>query len=77
MCAGLAVPAMAQQSPPAAPPQSPLASPPPCEAFRKNADNDWVPKQDMTVPGPNGPVQIKAGTIVNDDLQDELDDRCK
>lgn len=26
---------------------------------------------------PHGPVQVKAGTIVSDDLQDELDDRCK
>jgi hypothetical protein len=31
----------------------------------------------MTVPGATGPKQIKAGTIVNDELQDELDDRCK
>jgi hypothetical protein len=73
MCAGLAVPALAQQTPL----ESPLTSPPPCEAFRKNADDDWVAKQDITVPGLTGPVQIKAGTIVNDDLQDELDDRCK
>jgi hypothetical protein len=77
MCAGSALPALAQQSPPATPLQSPLASPPPCEAFRKNADDDWVARQDLTVPGLSGPVQIKAGTIVNDDLQDELDDRCK
>ena len=77
MCAGLAVPALVQQSPLATPPQGPLTSPPPCEAFRKNADDDWVAKQDITVPGLTEPVQIKAGTIVNDDLQDELDDRCK
>jgi hypothetical protein len=32
---------------------------------------------DMTLPGPSGPVQVKAGTIVGDDLHDELDDRCK
>jgi hypothetical protein len=38
-------------------------------AFTKNTDDDWVAKQDMTVPGPTGPVQIKAGTIVSDDLQ--------
>ena len=71
-----AVPAMAQR--PSAPSQSPpAASPPPCEAFTRNEDQDWVAKQDMTVPGPTGPKQIKAGTIVNDELQDQLDDRCK
>jgi hypothetical protein len=75
MCVALAVPAMAQRPP--APPQSPPpTSPPPCEAFTRNADDDWVAKQDMIVPGPTGPVQIKAGTIVDDDLQDDLDDRC-
>jgi hypothetical protein len=76
LCAGLAVPAIAQQSPPT-PPQDPLQSPLPCEDFRKNEDMDWVAKQDMTVPGPTGPVQIKTGMVVNDDLQIELDDRCK
>ena len=55
----------------------PAASPPPCEAFTRNEDQDWVAKQDMTVPGPTAPKQIKAGTIVNDELQDALDDRCK
>ena len=64
---------LAQKAPSPAPPPPPL----PCDAFKKNEDQDWVAKQDMTVPGPNGPVQIKAGTVVNDDLQDELDDRCK
>ena len=73
MCA---VPAMAQRPP--APPQSPPPTNPlPCEAFVRNADDDWVAKQDITIPGPNGQVQIKAGTVVNDDLQDDLDDRCK
>ena len=72
MCA---VPAMAQHLP--APPQ-PLPDPPlPCEAFTLNADDDWVAKQDITVPGPTGPVQIQAGTVVDDDLQDELDDQCR
>jgi hypothetical protein len=73
MCA---VPAMAQQSPPA-PPERPPQGLPPCDAFRKNEDMDWVTKQDMMLPGPNGPVQVKAGTVVEDALQDELDDRCK
>jgi hypothetical protein len=67
----LAVPSTAQQSP------SPSPAQPPCDAFTKNADGDWVAKQDMTLPGPTGPVQIKAGTPVDDDMQDELDDRCK
>jgi hypothetical protein len=72
MCA---VPAMAQRLP--APPQ-PLPDPQlPCEAFTLNADDDWVAKQDITVPGPTGPVQIQAGTVVDDDLQDELDDQCR
>jgi hypothetical protein len=40
-------------------------------------EDDWVAKQDITVPGPNGPVQIRAGTVVDDDLQEELDDQCR
>jgi hypothetical protein len=32
---------------------------------------------DMTLPGPTGPVLIKARTVVDDNLQDELDDQCK
>ena len=72
MCA---VPAMAQRLP--APPQ-PLPDPPlPCEAFTLNVEDDWVAKRDITVPGPTGPVQIQAGTVVDDDLQDELDDQCR
>jgi hypothetical protein len=72
MCA---VPAIAQRLP--LPPQ-PLPEPPlPCEAFTLNVEDDWVAKQDITVPGPNGPVQIRAGTVVDDDLQDELDDQCR
>jgi hypothetical protein len=76
LAAGVGIPALAQQSPPAAPPQTSAASPP-CEAFTKNADDDWVAKQDMTLPGPTGPVQIQAGSVVSDELQDELADRCK
>jgi hypothetical protein len=75
LCIGafLAVPSVAQQTPPA----SPTSALPPCDAFKKNIEGDWVAKQDITVPGPTGPVQIKAGRPVDDDLQDELDDRCK
>ena len=76
LCVGLVVPAMAQR-PPAPPESPPAANPPSCEAFTRNEDQDWVAKKDMTVPAPTGSKQIKAGTIVNDELQDELDDRCK
>jgi len=71
MAGWLALPSSAQQGP------SPPPALQPCDAFTKNADGDWVATQDMTLPGPNGPVQIKAGTPVDDDMQDELDDRCK
>jgi hypothetical protein len=72
IAAGSGFAAAAQQPPP----QSPPADPPPCEAFTKNADGDWVTKRGMTLPGPSGPAQVKAGIIVSDDLQDELDNRC-
>src|ERR1041384_7089495 len=71
-----AVPALAQRSLPT-PPQPPVQVPPPCDAFKKNEDIDWVTKQDMILPRPNGPAQVKAGTVVDEALQDELDDRCK
>jgi|HubBroStandDraft_4_1064222.scaffolds.fasta_scaffold06096_5 hypothetical protein len=72
VAAGLAFPAMAQQSPP-------------CPAFMKNDKGDWIAKQDIMVPAPTrsghmkvpGPVQIKAGQRVDDDMQEELDERCK
>ena len=62
--AGLAFPVMAQQTLP-------------CGSFAKNGDGDWVATRDVTVPGPNGPVEIKEGTIASDQLQDRLDTECK
>jgi hypothetical protein len=70
-----AVPAVAQRLP--APPEPSPDPPLPCEAFTLNVEDDWVAKQDITVPGPNGPVRIPAGTVVDDDMQDELDDQCR
>src|SRR3954451_11314414 len=71
---------MAQQPPPETN-QTPLARPLPgalpCTSFRKNAEGDWVAKQGMMVPGPSGPIQVAAGTVLSEDLQEELDDRCK
>src|SRR5262249_42443366 len=68
---GLGCPAMAQRLPP--PPQlltqDPQENPLPCEAFTLNADDDWVAKRDITMPGPNGQVRLKAGTVVDDELQ--------
>jgi len=49
----------------------------PCGSFAKNGDGDWVATRDVTVPGPNGPVEIKEGTIASDQLQDRLDTECK
>src|SRR4051794_12047844 len=75
LTAGVASPPAAQQ------PSSPQAPLPPapisCDAVKKNMDGDWVTKQDMMLPGPTGPVQIKAGIPLNDDLQDDLDGGCK
>src|SRR3954452_24024792 len=72
LTAGVASPTAAQQ------PSSPQAPLPPapisCDAVKKNMDGDWVTKQDMMLPGPTGPVQIKAGIPLNDDLQDDLDE---
>ena len=58
---------------------SPQNSPagPPCEAFTRNSEGEWVAKRDVMVPGPGGMVQIKAGQPVDDDLQQQLDDRCQ
>ena len=59
---------MAQQNPPFQGPH--------CDAFTKNADGEWVAKQDMTILGPFGPVKIKAGQPVDDEIQERLDDLC-
>jgi hypothetical protein len=69
VASGLAFPAMAQQT-------APLQGPH-CDAFTKNADGEWVAKQDMTILGPFGPVKIKAGQPVDEEMQDRLDDLCK
>jgi hypothetical protein len=70
-----AFPAAAQQPAPQTPLSSSLL---PCDAFKKNLDGDWVAKRDVMVPGPTGPIQIKAGTPVDEVvLQDELEHRCK
>jgi hypothetical protein len=64
VAAGVAFPAMARQS---------LS----CDAFKRNPEGDWVATQNVTVPGPTGPVEIKAGQAVDDDIQDRLDAQCK
>src|SRR3954465_12704046 len=71
LTAGVVSPSAAQH-----PSSSPPPLPPPpisCDWVKKNIEGDWVTKQDMTLPGPAGPVRIKAGTPLNDDLQDELE----
>jgi len=60
---------MAQQNPPFRGPH--------CDAFTKNAEGEWVAKQDMTILGPFGPVNVKAGQPVDDEMQERLDDLCK
>jgi len=47
-----------------------------CEAFAKNMEGDWVAKQNMTVAGPTGQVEIKAGQPVDDAMQKRLDAQC-
>ena len=64
LAVALAFPAMAQQSLP-------------CGSFAKNGDGDWVATRDVTVPGPNGPVEVKDGNIVSDELQGRLDAQCR
>jgi len=66
---GLAFPAMAQQSPPLQGPH--------CDAFTKNGEGEWIAKQDVTILGPFGPVKIKAGHPVEEEMQERLDDLCK
>jgi hypothetical protein len=63
VAAGLAFPAMAQQALP-------------CDAFTK-VNGEWVAKRDVMVPGPGGMVQIKAGRTIDEELQQQLDDRCQ
>jgi hypothetical protein len=64
LAVALVFPAVAQQ-------------PLPCDSFTKNGDGDWVATRDVTVPGSNGPVEVKEGNIANDDLQDRLDSQCR
>jgi hypothetical protein len=71
--AGLAFPAIAQQSPPPAPPAQGLL----CDAFTKPGNGDCVAKKDVMVPGPGGMALVKAGQPVNDETQERLDDQCK
>jgi hypothetical protein len=73
---GLALPAVAQQSPPRPPPSQPQQGLL-CDAFAKAANGDWVAKKDVIVPGPGGMVLLKAGQPVDDELQQRLDDECK
>jgi hypothetical protein len=72
-------PTFAQQPPPSTdqPLARPLPGALPCTSFKKNAEGDWAAKQAMVVPGSSGPVQVAAGTVLSEDLQIELDDRCK
>ena len=69
VASGLVFPVMAQQNPPFQEPH--------CDAFTKNAEGEWAAKQDMTILGPFGPVNIKAGQPVDDEMQERLDDLCK
>jgi len=68
---GLAFTATAQQRPQEAPPNLP------CDAFRKNDDGEWVATRKVTIPAPFGMVEIKAGQVVEEDLQERLDAQCK
>jgi hypothetical protein len=62
VASGLVSPLMAQQNPPFQGPH--------CDAFTQNAEGEWVAKQDMTILGPFGPVNIKAGQPVDDEMQE-------
>ena len=44
---------------------------------RKTRRANGSAKQDMTVLGPFGPVKIKAGQPVDEEMQERLDDPCK
>ena len=69
VASGLVFPAMAQQNPPLQEPH--------CDAFTKDPDGEWVPKQDITILGPFGPVKIRAGQPVDEEMQERLDELCK
>jgi hypothetical protein len=69
---GLAFSAMAQQQRP----QEPLPALA-CDAFRKNNDGEWVANRNIMVPAPFGMVELKAGQVVEEDLQERLDAQCK
>ena len=71
--AGLASPAMAQQSPPPQSPPQGLS----CDAFTRNSEGDWIAKREVTVPSASGTMLLKAGQQVDDQLQERLDDQCK
>ena len=68
VASGLVFLLMAQQNPPFQGPH--------CDAFT-NAQGEWVAKQEMTILGPFGPVNIKTGQPVDDEMQERLDDLCK
>lgn len=57
-------------------PANPSFEEPHCNAFTKNAQAEWVAKQNMTILGPFGPVNIKVGQPVDDEMQERLDDLC-
>jgi hypothetical protein len=57
-------------------PQEPLPAVA-CDAFRKNHDGEWVANRNVMVPAPFGMVEIKAGQVVDEDLQERLDAQCK
>ena len=46
-------------------------------AFTKNPEGEWVPKEDVTILGPFGPVKIRAGQPVDEEMQERLDELCK
>ncbi|MBV9585530.1 MAG: hypothetical protein JO213_11665 [Alphaproteobacteria bacterium] len=71
LAVGSAFTATAQERPQEPPPD--LA----CDAFKKNDDGEWVAKRNVMVPAPFGMVDIKAGQVVEEDLQERLDAQCK
>jgi hypothetical protein len=75
VAAGLACPAMAQQSPPPQSPPQGLSY----DAFTRNSEGDWIAKREVTVtvPSASGTMLLKAGQQVDDQLQERLDDQCK
>ncbi|MBV9018535.1 MAG: hypothetical protein JO058_23030 [Alphaproteobacteria bacterium] len=71
LAVGSAFTATAQQRPQEPPPDLP------CNAFRKDDNGDWVAKRNVMVPAPFGMVEIKAGQVVEEDLQERLDAQCQ